>query len=178
MKLPQSLLDSRFFQFNTFDELSRALGDSWNNEESNEANRLVALGLPPVTSVMALSTMIGLNAGLVWSMRHRPARYYRSFTIPKGRGVRNIDAPRVLLKIIQKWISVHLERIYVPPDHVFGFVPGRSHIGAAMVHCNARWVLSLDIASFFPSTRLHQVIHALRSVGYGAQSADLLANLA
>lgn len=171
------MLDSPFFQFNSFDELNRALASAWEPKEADEAKRLIALGLPPVTSVMALATMLGLNPGLVWSIRHRPNRYYRSFNIPKGRGVRQIDAPRVLLKVIQKWISVHLQRVYAAPDHVYGFVSDRSHIEAAAVHCGAHWVFSVDIADFFPSTREAQVFQAFQSLGYSEQSADLLAKL-
>jgi hypothetical protein len=177
MKLPQSLLDSPFFQFNSFDELNRALSGVWGAAEADEAKRLVKLGLLPVTSVMALATMLGLNPGLIWSIRHRPHRYYRSFNIPKGRGFRQIDAPRVLLKVIQKWVSVHLQRVYAAPNHVYGFVPDRSHVDAAVVHCEAHWVFSLDIADFFPSTRDAQVLQALQELGYTEQSANLLVAL-
>ena len=177
MKLPQPLLDSLFFQFTSFDELNRALAGVWEPNEADEARRVIELGLPPVTSVMALATMLGLNPGLVWSMRHRPHRYYRSFGIPKGRGLRQIDAPRVLLKVIQKWVSVHLQRVYAAPDHVYGFVPNRSHVEAASVHCGAHWIFSLDIADFFPSTQEAQVLRAFQALGYSEQSADLLSNL-
>jgi RNA-directed DNA polymerase len=177
MKLPQPLLHSLFFQFKSFDELSRALANAWEPSEANEARRVMELGLPPATSVIALATMLGLNPGLVWSMRHRPHRYYRSFSIPKGKGIRNIDAPRILLKIIQKWMSVHLQRVYAAPDHVYGFVPNKSHVQAAAVHCGAHWVFSLDIADFFPSTPEAQVILAFQSLGYSRQSADLLSKL-
>lgn len=177
MKLPQPLLESPFFQFNSFDELNRALAGVWGPNEIDDAKRVTELGLPPVTSVMALATMLGLNPGLVWSIRHRPHRYYRSFNIPKGRGVRQIDAPRVLLKVIQKWISVHLQRVYAAPDHVYGFVPNRSHVEAAAVHCGAHWVFSLDIANFFPSTPEAQALQAFQSLGYSEQSADLLSKL-
>lgn len=177
MKLPQPLLDSPFFQFNSFDELNRALSVVWAPDEADEARRVIALGLPPVTSVASLATMFGINPGLIWSIRHRPHRYYRSFNIPKGQRFRQIDAPRVLLKVIQKWVSVQLQRVYTAPDHVYGFVPGRSHVDAAVVHCGAHWVFSLDIADFFPSTREAQVVNALMSLGYNEKSADLLAKL-
>lgn len=177
MKLPQPLLDSLFFQFTSLDEMGRAMAQFWEPEEAAEAKRLVDHGLPPITSVMALATMLGVNPGLVWSMRHRPQRYYRYFSIPKGNARRYIDAPRVLLKIIQKWVSVHLERAYAPPAHVYGFVSGRSHIDAAAVHCGARWVFSADIQDFFPSTRSTQVFQALNKLGFDLQSADLLSQL-
>jgi len=178
MKLPQLLLDSPFFQFNSFDELNRALASAWDPKEAAEARRLIEQNLPPVTSVIALATMLGLNPGLVWSITHRPHRYYRSFTIPKGKGIRQIDAPRVLLKVIQKWISVHLQRVYAAPDHVYGFVSTRSHVEAAATHCGANWVFSVDIADFFPSTPDTQVFQAFHALGYSEKSADLLTKLA
>lgn len=177
MKLSQPLLDSPLFQFGSFEEFDRAMAGSWGPDELAEAKRLIGLNLPPVTSLVALATMIGINPGLVWSMWNRPLRYYRSFSIPKGNGVREIDAPRVLLKVIQKWLSVQLGRVYRPPDHVYGFIPNRSHIDAAAVHCRARWIFSLDIVDFFPSTTKIQVVQAFRSLGYNERSADVLSSL-
>lgn len=153
------------------------MGDDLADEEHVEMLRLAALGLPPVTSTAALATMIGINQGLLWSLLARPRRYYRTFWIPKGSGSRRIDAPKVALKIIQKWLSYQIAGAYKAPAHVFGFVPGRSHVDAAKRHLGSRWVLSLDIENFFPSTTETFVVQTLERIGYATVSAKLLSKL-
>lgn len=177
MRLPHTLTESIFFALGSSEELRAALGGLVQSHEVEEIERLVHLGLPPVVSREALSVMLGVNPGLIWSFVHRPERHYRHFTIPKGRGVRHIVAPRVALKVIQKWISVHLQRRFNPPDHVYGFVPKRSHLDAAAAHVGARWVFSIDIENFFPTTPRHLVVSALEAIGYTAASSGLLATL-
>jgi len=111
-------------------------------------------------------------------MVNRQARHYRTFEIPKGTGLRSITAPRVALKVIQKWLSVRLQAIYQRPAHVFGFIPGLSHIDAAARHLNASWVLNFDIENFFPSTPELLVQGSLRQIGYAETGAALVARLA
>ncbi|MDE3022423.1 MAG: RNA-directed DNA polymerase [Pseudomonadota bacterium] len=177
MKLPPPFLDSPFFLFSDLAEFSKALGEEVRPEEMEQIQALVEKLLPPVTSRYTLATMFGINPGLIWSMENRTHRYYRSFTIPKGQTVRRIDAPKVALKIIQKWLSVQLERLFVPPQHVFGFISGRSHIQAAAVHTGARWVFSVDIRNFFPTTPEALVRENLERLGFTISGACLLARL-
>lgn len=141
---------------------------------------MVALELPPVTSRKVLATMFGIHPGLVWSFENRPSHHYRTFVIPKGKDKigRRIDAPKVALKIIQKWLSVQMQRLFAPADHVFGFVSGRSHVDAAMVHANARWVFSVDIENFFQATPEGLVAANLRRVGFSTKGAILVARVA
>lgn len=177
MRLPQHLLNSPYFVFETDGELIGALGETITAEELAEIRRLSAMKLPPATSRHALAAMLGVNPGLIWSLENRTRLHYRHFTIPKGRGVRDIYAPRIALKIVQKWLSWHLQKSFVPPDHVYGFVPGKSHIGAAAIYCNSKWVFSTDISDFFPSTPYFKVCDALKGIGYNDQSSQLLTKL-
>jgi hypothetical protein len=178
MRLPHFLLENLCFTFSTGEDLLRALGGSIEPAEAESIKQLVAKGLPPITSARALAAMVGVNEGLIWSMVNRQARHYRIFQIPKGQGRRSITAPRVALKTIQKWLSVRLQAIYQRPDHVFGFIPGLSHIDAATRHLNASWVLSIDIENFFPSTPELLVHDSLLKIGYPDMGATLIARLA
>lgn len=138
---------------------------------------LANMGLPPITSRAALAAMLGINPGLIWSFETRPSRHYRTFYIPKGKGLRRIDAPRVALKIVQKWIGFQLAKKYGPPKHVYGFVEGRSHIDAAQLHCGASWVFGVDIQGFFPSTPIGMVAKSLVHIGFDELGATLIARL-
>lgn len=154
------------------------MGNHAGEQELTEIRRLTDLGLPPITSLSSLATLLGVNRGLIWSFIHRTNRHYRRFSIPKGREQRIINAPRVALKIPQKWIGTQLAKRYQAPRHVFGFVPRKSHADAARVHIGAKWILSLDIENFFPSTPQSLVEQTLVNVGFGDVGANLIARLA
>lgn len=178
MKLSPPFLENLCFTFSTAEELLHSLGESITDEESLHIKSLAADGLPPITSPRVLAAMIGVNEGLIWSMNNRQSRHYRTFSIPKGSGQRTITAPRVALKIIQKWLSIRLQAIYQPPPHVFGFVPGMSHIDAAACHLNARWVFNFDIQNFFPTTSEQLVSSSLQQFGFNEAGAGLISRLA
>ena len=176
MRLPRSLLESPFFLFSSVEELLTALG----TDDVHEKEKILSLaskGLPPIVSAQSLAVMLGINTGIVWSFANRTHKYYRTFEIPKGRSVRRIQAPKVGLKIIQTWVSFHIARVFKPPPHVHGFVPGRSHIQAAKVHVGADWALSVDIKDFFPSIPYLLVREAFQLLGYELAAAELLTNL-
>jgi RNA-directed DNA polymerase len=175
MRLPPHLFEAPLFQFLSVGDL-RAAAPAAAIAQIDEAQRLVDLGLPPVVSVELLSIMFGLNSGVVWSFCHKPERYYRTFAIKKGAGERHITAPRIGLKIIQKWMGYHLSKVPLA-DHVYGFVPGRSHIDAALRHSGAHWAVSVDLLNFFPSTPREKIIESLVALSYTANSAEIIANL-
>lgn len=153
MRLPQPLLDSQFFQFSSLAELLKATGELVPPSEQVQMRRMVDRGLPPITSRAALSAMLGINPGFTHAFITWPQRYYRTFEIPKGRrGILPTDAPRVGLKIIQKWVAERLQNCYERPEHVYGFVPGLSHVHAAAQHCDMTWTFGVDIKDFFQTT--------------------------
>jgi hypothetical protein len=121
--------------------------------------------------------MVGINPGLVWSFLNRPNRHYRRFSLPKGKGFREIQAPRVALKVVQKWLSVQLQRKYVAPAHVHGFVSGRSHLTAASAHSAARWVHKIDICDFFGSTPSLVVKETMKGIGYSDVGSEIVTSL-
>ena len=169
MRLPHNLLENVGLLTDSPEELIAALGEGCGVGEADEIFRLFGLGLPPVTSLKALAVMTGYNPGFIWSLVDRPEKYYRLFEIPKGRQVRRIEAPRVALKLIQKWFSLHFARQWKPHDAVHGFVRGRSHVSAAREHVTAEWLVSGDIENFFPSTLKKDVRAAMLRLGYRSE---------
>lgn len=171
MRLPHNLLENVGLLTEGPEELVAALGEGCGVGEADEIFRLFSLGLPPVTSLKALAVMTGYNPGFVWSLVDRPEKYYRVFDIPKGKQVRRIEAPKVALKLIQKWFSLHFERQWKPHEAVHGFVRGRSHLSAARKHVTAEWVVSVDIENFFPSTLRKDVRSAMERLGYRSEDS-------
>ncbi len=124
--------------------------------------------------------MTGYSPGFLGSIIHNTDRHYRIFSIPKGRSSRQIEAPRVGLKFIQKWLATQFEIAWRPRVHdsVHGFVRGRSHISAASVHLGCDWVVSVDIQNFFPSTDARTVHAALSKLGYACNvSLDIVCRI-
>lgn len=177
MRLPQPFLDSPYFQFSSPTEFKKSLVGIATHQELEEISRLDTLRLPPVSSRIALAAMFGISPSLVWSFITKTQKHYRSFDIPKGKNKRHIDAPRVGLKMIQKWLSVQLQNHYAVPEHVYGFVTNRSHVDAAARHCKAKWVFSVDIENFFQTTPQELVIDVLTELGFGQSGATLLGTL-
>lgn len=164
--------------FSSVDSLIEALPDHIREECEQEIRHLVKRGLPPAASTITVSTLFGVSAEFIGAMARAPERYYRRFPIRKGKKIRQIEAPKVALKLIQRWIGSHLARSTPLPDCVFGFVPGKQGvIEAAQVHCNSRWVYSLDLRDFFPNIDGTRIRAALVARGYSERAARVTASL-
>ncbi|KZK84802.1 Reverse transcriptase (RNA-dependent DNA polymerase) [Pseudovibrio sp. W64] len=166
MRLPHPRTEQLGFLAETPKEVCKLIGASCGEDEQKLIQQYYELGLPPVTSVNAISVMFGYNPSFTWSLLKNSHNFYRVFEIPKGPKKRNISAPKVSLKVIQKWLATHFYNKWERPDYVFGFVRGKSHIGAAQEHIGANWVISVDIEDFFPSIRWTRVYDAITDLGY------------
>ncbi len=143
-------------------------------DEIDQLKLLIERGLPPVSSVRSLALITGFSRSFLIAMAVRPHRYYRRFTIPKGCGIRTISSPKVALKIVQKWFGYYLSRTITLPDSVHGFVPGRSTVTAAKIHCPAKWILSVDIENFFDNVSYDRVEHVLNTLEYSTDAKRIL----
>lgn len=175
MELSHTYTNSLCFLFGDVEDF--ILSADLDDELANEARRLYQLGLPPVVDRLSFGVFFGLHRGIIWSFVNRTWKHYNEFPFRKGPKQRSICAPHVGLKIIQKWLSIHLVQNYICPPHVFGFVPGLSHLDAAKIHLNSNWVVSVDIESFFDNVSAKRVNWAFKRLGYNSESAKLLTSL-
>jgi len=77
---------------------------------------------------------------------------YAVHEIPKRNGgTRKIHEPATALKIIQRKLNQILQAVYDPRECVHGFVQGKSIVTNARAHSDQRWVLNVDLRTFFPS---------------------------
>ncbi len=159
--------------FPSLDFFVSALAEDTRSLYEAEIRGLVELGLPPVVSLRTIAVLFGFSPSFVGTLAKRPARYYRVFEIRTGKKVRFIQAPKVALKLIQRWIGGNLASTFNYLDSTFGFVPGRSHIDAAARHCESNWAYSVDIKDFFRTTSAARVRTALLKLGYSGRAADL-----
>jgi retron-type reverse transcriptase len=80
-------------------------------------------------------------------------------------GFRTITAPDPILKEIQRDFGIEFydKTKSQLSNEITGFRPGMSIKDNALVHTNKEWVVSIDIKSFFPSTKKELVEWALRA---------------
>lgn len=111
----------------------------------------------------------------VWWFRER---MYLNFEISKGSGKsRIISAPDYRLKMLQRKIALSLSGLYVPRNPVHGFVPDRSVRTNAVTHLRRRFVLNVDIKSFFPAITEPRVKGLLESIGVDSDVAAIVARI-
>lgn len=119
---------------------------------------------------------------LIWHLYRYPEhRRYRTFTIRKADGSdRQIDAPNSAIKLLQRKLLEVLEGVYNPSRAAVGFVCGRNIRTNASAHRSKRWVLNVDISSFFHSIHFGRVRGMFMSKPYllGEEAATTLAQLA
>lgn len=163
--------------YDSLEDYLEALGPELRNTYEQEIRDLVARNMPPVVSARCLAVLFGYSHAFVNSIALQNYKYYRVFKIRKGKKKRVIQAPKVSLKVIQKWFGSHLSNALTFEDNVFGFIPEKSAALAAKQHTNARWVYSVDISDFFPSTPESVVSSSLMSVGYSEKASKLMAEL-
>jgi len=163
--------------FSSPKQLLKAISPELSAAHGDQILKLMSLGLPPVVSIRCLAIMFGYSPKFVGALYKRTERYYRIFTIHKGKHKRVIHAPRVALKVIQKWFGFHLADSLKFDESVYGFVKGKSAVKAASVHCGANWIYSLDISGFFPTTPIEKVQESLTFIGYPVHGAEIISKL-
>ncbi len=105
-------------------------------------------------------------------------QHYAYAFAPKRFGPpRLIESPKPRLKAIQRRIlRAILDRVPVH-DRAYGFVAGRSCLGAAQAHAREALVATVDLKDFFLHTPLRRVHGIFRSLGYPWAVARLLTGL-
>ncbi len=127
---------------------------------------------------VGLAVCLGVSPKLISQIANRPARHYRHFPLPKASGgVRDIESPRVFLKVIQWFLADHVfVRLPVHPA-VHSFRLGRSVVSNATPHVGKRYVGSMDIENFFGSISRTQVREHLTNCGFKGWESDLISKL-
>jgi len=105
-------------------------------------------------------------------------RNYRYAAVPRRSGLpRVIEAPKLRLKEIQRWILREILDHVPAHEAAQGFTRGRSVIDHAAVHTGRHAVLRLDLADFFASVSAGRVFGIFQTLGYRAAVAHALTGL-
>lgn len=105
---------------------------------------------------------------------------YRSWTSRKRRGgIREIFQLNPPFDAINKNLHRSFTGLlpYSAPDHVHGFVRGRSTVSNARQHLGKSCVLRVDLEDFFPSISAATINSLLQAQGYDDKAAELAVNM-
>jgi len=93
---------------------------------------------------------------------------YYSFSIPKKRGgARQITAPNIRLKTLQRRLARVFTTVFRPRDSAHGFIRGRGIKTNAQLHTRRRHILNVDLKDFFPAINFGRVRGMLMANPYG-----------
>jgi RNA-directed DNA polymerase len=137
--------------------------------------------LPVVLTLYHLSHLCDVSAEFLQNVIFRKVEAYRVFRMQKRgkpkRRFRRICVPDPLLMQAQRWIAQNILNVVTPHDASYAFAKNRDLVKAASKHSGARWLVKMDVTSFFESISEQQVYFVFRRLGYPALLCFQLARI-
>jgi RNA-directed DNA polymerase len=141
-----------------------------------------------IGSVAALAERLELSSGqLAWladvrglerTVGPEKLRNYRYRWTPRRSGLpRLIEAPKMRLKEIQRWVLREILNQVPSHDAAHGFTRGRSVLTHASLHSGQPIVFRIDLRNFFAAVSAGRVYGIFRTVGYDRGVAHALTGL-
>lgn len=141
-----------------------------------EITRAANPNVPPILTLNHLAYQVGVPYDLLRSVVARGGEsgqtFYRVYKVKKNdaghaRGrTRTICVPSPLLLKTQRWIH---ENILIQGrfhEAACAYRPKAKIFDAASVHCEARWMVKMDVTNFFESILEPKVYRVFRAFGY------------
>jgi RNA-directed DNA polymerase len=128
--------------------------------------------LTPVFTLRHLAHLTEVPYGILRNVVARRIDPYRSFRIAKSvrdnidENYRLISVPDFFLMRVQRWLAQNI-LAYGRPHHASAAYARESDIKlTASLHCQAKWLIKLDIKRFFESISEIAVYRVFRELGY------------
>ena len=102
-----------------------------------------------------LAELLGVDLKILNKMRTDDF-YKKEYKIPQGNKERKIQEPKKQLKRVQKKIKTLLQRVETP-DWLISGKKGNSFVTNAEKHLGSRYILTLDIKSFYQNSKREYV---------------------
>jgi RNA-directed DNA polymerase len=129
---------------------------------------------------LAFETKVPVKTLRSWVTRGDP-HAYRTFMLAKSgtpsRGFRMISIPRAELKHVQRWICNNVLAIEKPHFASKAYAPESTLVEAVEAHLGCRWLIKLDLHSFFDSVPETSVYRVFKEIGYQPLVAMELARI-
>ena len=103
---------------------------------------------------------------------------YLNFVIVGRSGKRrNISTPTRDLMTVQRWIAENILATLPVGPNVHAYAKGSSIVECARAHCESRWLVKVDVRSFFASIDERRIFELFAGLGYRPLVAFELARL-
>lgn len=143
---------------------------------------LESLRLPLFEDIETLSEETRLTEKLIYFLTKKDAegRYKTFYVAKRDGGQREINAPCMSLKVLQRWVLENILYKVRVSQYSLGFL--KSENGSPLVQCAERhknnlYILKMDLKDFFPSVRRERVYKQFLQLGYDKYASNLLANI-
>lgn len=141
-----------------------------------------SLKLPMFEDIETLAGATRLTEKLIYFLTKENAEgRYIAFTIPKKDGTkREINAPCMSLKILQRWVLQNILYKVRVSQYCIGFAKngqGSPLVQCAERHKNNLYLLKMDLKDFFPSVKRNKVYNQFLQLGYNTYASNLLTNI-
>ncbi len=150
------------------------------NSLVSEGNRLISLGVPVLFSAAHLAKMTDAPFPFINEIISRKKDPYRIFTIRKrSGGKRTICVPHPPLLNTQRWIHRNVLLSCAHLLHAASTAYGShcSPLANAAKHCEAKWLVKIDIKNYFESISEEDIYRVFKKIGYRPLLAFELARL-
>ena len=109
-----------------------------------------------------LARRLGVSACAIRMVTDPKTRNYRVYVQRQGRKKRLIEAPKTILKRIQRSLLDSIFSHEHSSTWSHGFCPGRSIFSHAVLHTRKNVVVTMDVKDFFPSVNSEKIRPILR----------------
>lgn len=143
---------------------------------------LESLRLPMFENIETLAEETRLTEKLIYFLTKEDADgRYETFKIPKKDGSeREINAPCMSLKVLQRWVLQNILYKVRVSQYSIGFTKngeGSPLVQCAERHKNNLYILKMDLKDFFPSIKKRRVYNQFLQLGYNTYASNLLTNI-
>lgn len=154
----------------------------WLFLKETDEEKLKELDLPIIKDDKELAQFLGIEyRQLRYLTYHRDVVKFDNYTryaIPKKKGgVRNIAAPKKILKKSQRKILDEILCKIEVNERANGFVQGKSVVSGAKLHIDDKvdLLINMDLENFFPTITFERVRGMFQKFGYSGYVSSLLA---
>ncbi|XDD41682.1 reverse transcriptase domain-containing protein [Leptospira sp. WS60.C2] len=142
------------------------------------AIKLISQGLPPILSLKDIGYLTNTSNDFIKKIVQRNIDCYKKFTIrKKSGGLRWIYIPNSQLNSVQYWIKKNILSTRQPHFASQAYTKGNSVKKNASIHCNAEWMVKIDIKNFFESISELKVYKVFLNLGYSKFVSFCLARI-
>lgn len=124
-------------------------------------------GLPYIHSLQHLAQLLYIDLSQIVRLIKRDDNNYYHYRIPKrSGGYRFISSPSEELKKTQRWINCNILNKITPHERCYSFHRNASIYNCALAHCRSKWLIKLDVETFFDMTSELDVYKQFLRMGY------------